>query len=76
MLLIAAFPIFGLCVFLLFGRSNLTRSMKKRYELIDEELFPFLNGDDEVIKELQEKRFVDCKSVGLYLEIRALSGIS
>ena len=55
MLLIAAFPIFGLCVFLLFGRSNLTRSMKKRYELIDEELFPFLNGDDEVIKELQEK---------------------
>lgn len=52
MLLIAAFPIFGLCVFLLFGRSNLTRSMKKRYELIDEELFPFLNGDDEVIKEL------------------------
>ena len=51
MLLIAAFPIFGLCVFLLFGRSNLTRSMKKRYELIDEELFPFLNGDDEVIKE-------------------------
>ena len=55
MLLIAAFPIFGLCVFLLFGRSNLTRGMKKRYELIDEELFPFLNGDDEVIKELQEK---------------------
>lgn len=55
MLLIAAFPIFGLCVFLLFGRSNLTRSMKKCYELIDEELFPFLNGDDEVIKELQEK---------------------
>lgn len=52
MLLIAAFPIFGLCVFLLFGRSNLTRGMKKRYELIDEELFPFLNGDDEVIKEL------------------------
>ena len=55
MLLIAAFPIFGLCVFLLFGRSNLTRGMKKRYELIDEELFPFLNGDDEVIKDLQEK---------------------
>lgn len=28
---------------------------EKCYELIDEELFPFLNGDDEVIKELQEK---------------------
>lgn len=50
-----SFSDFGLCVFLLFGRSNLTRSMKKCYELIDEELFPFLNGDDEVIKELQEK---------------------
>ena len=33
MLVITAFPVFGLCVFALFGRSNLTRNMKKRYDI-------------------------------------------
>ena len=55
MLVITAFPVFGLCVFALFGRSNLTRNMKKRYEGIDSELFPFLESDETVVKMLQKK---------------------
>ena len=56
-ILILTFPVFGLCIFFLFGRSNLTRGIRKHFEQIDAELLPELEQDKEVLQELEQKDY-------------------
>lgn len=55
-ILILLYPILGVCVFFLFGRSGSTRGIKKRYSQVDKELFPLLKQDEAIIDELDCKR--------------------
>lgn len=53
-ILILTFPILGLCIFFLFGRSNLTRGIRIHFEQIDKELFPKISQDKMVHKQLEQ----------------------
>lgn len=56
-ILILVFPVFGLCIFFLFGRSNLTKGMRKRFERLDQKLDEKLQQDPQVLKHLEERDF-------------------
>lgn len=54
-MLILALPVMGLYLYLMFGRSELTRGMQKRFERIDAELDKELEQDAEVLKRLEDR---------------------
>jgi len=54
-ILILAFPVLGLCLYLLLGRPGLTRNMQKRFERVDSELLPRLQKNPAVMQALEEK---------------------
>ena len=51
-ILILIFPAVGVSLYLLTGLSGSTAKMKKRYQMIDDELVPVLTQDESVISEL------------------------
>ncbi|MCD8085502.1 MAG: cardiolipin synthase [Clostridiales bacterium] len=53
-ILIMAFPLLGLCLYLLFGRSGTTRRTRKRFEAIDGKLRPFQRQQPETMDALEE----------------------
>ncbi|MCD8126209.1 MAG: phospholipase D-like domain-containing protein [Clostridiales bacterium] len=52
-ILIMAFPLLGLCLYLLFGRSGTTRRMRRRFEAIDGKLRPFQQQRPEPMQALE-----------------------
>lgn len=54
-ILITVAPIVGICVFFLFGRSGATKKVRARYRKIDQQLFAYLNQDEQIIDELSKK---------------------
>ncbi|MCD7918820.1 MAG: cardiolipin synthase [Clostridiales bacterium] len=52
-ILIMAFPLLGLCLYLLFGRSGTTRRMHRRFEAIDGKLRPFQQQRPEPMQALE-----------------------
>ena len=51
---ILAFPVLGLCLYVLLGRPGLTKGMQNRFEKVDSELLPKLERDGEAMKALEE----------------------
>ena len=54
-MLILAFPVLGLSLYLLAGRSGVTRRMQKRFAQIDAELDGLLRQDEEVMERLERQ---------------------
>lgn len=54
-ILITVAPIVGICVFFLFGRSGATKKVRARYRKIDQQLFAYLDQDEQIIEELSKK---------------------
>ncbi len=54
-MLIMAFPIFGVALYLLIGLDGSTRKMRERYEAIDKRLFPLLPSNAEVHEKLAQQ---------------------
>lgn len=54
-MLILAFPVMGLCLYLLLGHSGVSVRMQKRFFHIDQALFPLLSQDQGVMEQLREK---------------------
>ena len=65
-ILIMAFPVIGVFLYLFIGLSGSTKRMKRRYEQIDEILFPCLKQDPDTLKELEE-RHISCGGMARYL---------
>ena len=53
-IIILAFPVLGLGMYILFGRKEATQRMRERFERIDQSLDGLLQQDEEVQKKLQE----------------------
>lgn len=54
-MLILALPVMGLCLYLMFGRSEMTRAMRKRFDRINEELDETLRQDEQVLDRLETR---------------------
>ncbi len=65
MLMLVA-PTVGLSLYLLIGLSGSTKRMKKRYEIIDNLIFPYLKQDEAVIDRLKG-RDISCFGICNYL---------
>lgn len=55
MILIMTFPVLGLSLYFLMGRSELTKKKRQRFEAIDAELFEKLDQDPEVWGRLKQE---------------------
>lgn len=56
-ILILAFPVLGLCLYLMFGHREATRGMRKRFERIRPEIIEALKQDADVMTELENRDF-------------------
>lgn len=54
-MLIMAFPVFGLLLYLLFGHSRIAEEMQKRYTRVQEDSIPYLQSDPRVCRKIQEE---------------------
>lgn len=54
-MVILSFPVLGLALYLMLGRSSVTRGMRKRLERIDAAMSQELSQDENVLKTLREK---------------------
>ena len=71
LILISAFPIVGVFLYLVLGLNRGTRKMLKRYKELDSCLLPLLPSNDEVIEKLSEK---DPGAAGQFRYVRKYSG--
>lgn len=55
LIVLLAFPVLGLIIYLLLGRPNTTKGMRQRYEQIDNVVFMNIAQDEAVFEELKEK---------------------
>lgn len=56
-ILILAFPLLGLCLYLLFGHKDVTKKMRMRFEKIDAKVLSKIQQDKAVMRELEERDF-------------------
>ena len=54
-IVILAFPILGILIYLLFGRSIVTRNVKKRFNSIEESYKKSLSQDENILNEVKDK---------------------
>lgn len=54
-MLILVSPILGVCLYLLFGRSDVTKGMRKRFERIDDELRDEFQQRPDVLKKIEKQ---------------------
>lgn len=57
-IIILGVPVFGLCVFVLFGHSSSTRRMKKKYEKVENRLASWMSPNERLIAKLEEENMV------------------
>lgn len=56
LIVITAVPFFGICIYLLFGRSIVTKGMRRRFNGIEADILKNkLKQDEQIIKELEQK---------------------
>ena len=55
MVFITVFPMFGIPMYLLMGRSNATRRMRKVYQGVNEKLAPLYHQDEAVMEQLKSQ---------------------
>ena len=56
LIVITAVPFFGICIYLLFGRSIVTKGMRRRFNGIEADILKNkLKQDEKIIKELEQK---------------------
>ncbi len=53
-MLILAFPVLGIALYILLGRSGITKGMRHRIEKIDEKLKPWLVQDEMILEDLRK----------------------
>ena len=57
-ILILAFPVLGLCIYLVFGHKNVVaKAMRRRFEAIEPVLFEQIPQDATVLERLEEQNF-------------------
>lgn len=57
-ILILAFPVLGLCIYLVFGHKNVVaKAMRRRFETIEPVLFEQIPQDEAVLGRLEEQDF-------------------
>ncbi len=57
-ILILAFPVLGLCIYLVFGHKNVVaKAMRRRFETIEPVLFEQIPQDEAVLERLEEQDF-------------------
>lgn len=61
-IVIMAFPILGLCLFLLFGREGASLLMKKRLYAVDQKLKQYHPSNEAVLSKLQARQFSNRQS--------------
>ena len=55
-ILILAFPVLGLCIYLVFGHKNVVaKAMRRRFETIEPVLFEQIPQDEAVLERLEEQ---------------------
>ncbi|MDO4617547.1 MAG: cardiolipin synthase [Lachnospiraceae bacterium] len=54
-ILILAFPVMGVVTYLLVGMDGMTKRMRKRFEAVDEVIFPMLDENEDVLEEFAGK---------------------
>lgn len=54
-MLIMAFPVFGLLLYLLFGQSRIADHMQTQYEKVRRESLPYLQADPEIYEKLEKE---------------------
>ena len=54
-IVILAFPILGILIYLIFGRSIVTRTVKKRFNSIEESYKKSLSQNENILKEVKDK---------------------
>ena len=60
-ILILAFPVLGLCIYLVFGHKNVVaKAMRRRFETIEPVLFEQIPQDEAVLGRLEEQDFAGC----------------
>ena len=64
-------PIIGVTIYFMVGFSGSTRKMRMRFLNVDNELFPLLNGDKEVLEEIGD-RDLGVANVFRYISHKAL----
>lgn len=55
MILIAALPLFGVCMYLIFGHHNGTPGMRRRFSAVEEEFDVCLQQDQKVMRALENR---------------------
>ena len=55
-ILIMAFPVLGVCLYLLMGHKDVTKRMRERFEKIDPKLLSELHQDPVVMEELEKTK--------------------
>ncbi|MDD6810400.1 MAG: cardiolipin synthase [Lachnospiraceae bacterium] len=70
-MLIMAFPIMGVALYLLIGLNGTTRKMRNRYEKIDEVLLPKLPANYDLIEQMKKE---DESAAGIATYIQRFSG--
>lgn len=56
-ILILAFPVLGICLYLMFGHKEATRGMRKRFERIHPDIIKALKQEPEVMEQLESRDF-------------------
>lgn len=53
-IVLLAFPVLGLCIYILFGHKGMMAKIRKRFESLDDALFPLIPQEEKVMKQLEE----------------------
>ena len=70
-MLIMAFPIMGVALYLLVGLNGSTKKMRSRFQAIDDRLLPQLPDNNEILKQMQSR---DKGAAGISTYIKQYSG--
>ncbi len=68
MIVVSIFPVLGIPFYALMGRQNSTKRMRERFEAIDAVLFPYLQQDPEVFRDLKEQDVCAAGSANYLIE--------
>ena len=55
MVLILVFPVWGICLYLMFGHANVTKNMRVKFEKIDQKLYEKIPQNPEVCQKLEQE---------------------
>ena len=76
MMLIIVLPVLGIVLYALIGLNGATRRMKKRFTIIDRQLFPLMPQDGQVLETLDEKGSYSGQSKQIFAVSYGVSGVS